>query len=245
MVSGGVTREREKGLYRKRKPIPAMVIVILLGIAAIVVWTKVIARSSDVDAAVACPAAATRSASGAAGPSTAATPKPAARTRTPAANPLPYAALDKIAPEPAQDVKIQVLNASTRRGAALQATNQLQADGFQVAAPANDPAYPRQDMQCRGQIRFGANGESAARTVSLLVPCTQLVRDNRQDATVDLAIGSDFTGVAPNTQAKQAIHELASWAARHPAPKGGQEAQSSVLPRLDANLLAQAHSDEC
>ncbi|HEX5117624.1 MAG TPA: envelope integrity protein Cei [Pseudonocardiaceae bacterium] len=242
MVSGGLTRERGKALYRKRKPIPAVIIVVVLGIAAVVVWTKVIARASDVDAAVACPPAASASTT----PTAAAkpTPKPAPKTKS-ADNLLPYNALDKIAPEPAADIKIQVLNASTQRGAALQATNQLQQDGFQVAAPGNDPVYPAQNMQCRGQIRFGANGESAARTVSLLVPCTQLVRDDRQDSTVDLAIGSDFTGVAPNSQARQAMHELASWAASHPAPKGGQEAQNSVLPRLDASLLAQAHSDEC
>ena len=243
MVSGGLTPERERALYRRRKPIPAMVIVILLGIAAVVVWTKVIARASDVDAAIACPPAASRST--AQKPEGKAAPTTAAKAKTPAQNVLPYTALDKIAPVPANDVKVQVLNASTQRGAALQASNQLQQDGFQVAAPGNDPLYPRQDMSCRGQIRFGPNGESAARTVSLLVPCTQLVRDDRQDGTVDLAIGSDFTGVAPNSQAEQAIHELASWAAKHPAPRGGQQAQNSALPKLDGNLLAQAHSSEC
>lgn len=239
MVSGGFTRERGKALYRKRKPIPAVIIVILLGLAAVIVWTKVIARASDVDAAVACPPSAQTSSSAApATPAEGAKPKPAGTT-------LPYTALDKVPPEPAADVKVQVFNASTARGAATQASNQLEQDGLQVAPPANDPLYPNQDMKCRGQIRFGTNGESAARTISLLVPCTQLVRDDRQDATVDLAIGSDFTGVAPNTQAQQAIHQLARWAAKHPAPKGGQQAQSTVLPRLSATLLAQAHSDEC
>lgn len=235
---------RGRALYRRRKPIPAVVIVILLGIAVVVVWTKVIARASDVDAAIACPPAANQSTA----PKAAAKTKPTtavAKARTPAQNVLPYDSLDKIAPVPATDVKIQVLNASTQRGAALQASNQLQQDGFQVAAPGNDPLYPKQDMSCRGQIRFGPNGEAAARTVSLLVPCTQLVRDDRQDSTVDLAIGSDFTGVAPNSQAEQAIHQLATWAAKHPAPRGGQQAQNSALPRLDGSLLAQAHSTEC
>ena len=44
---------------------------------------------------------------------------------------LPYNALDKIAPEPAGSVKVQVFNASTARGAATQATNQLSQDGLQ------------------------------------------------------------------------------------------------------------------
>jgi hypothetical protein len=244
VVSGGFTREREKALYRRRKPIPAVIIVILLGLTAVIVWTKVIARASDVDAAVACPPSAQVSSS--AQPTT---PAKAAKTTTTSAAPansaLPYNALDKIPPEPAADVKVQVLNASTARGAATQASNQLQQDGLQVVEPSNDPLYPKQDMKCRGQIRFGANGESAARTISLLVPCTQLVRDDRQDASVDLAIGSDFTGVSPNTQAQQAMHQLAQWAAKHPAAKGGQQAQSSVLPKLNATLLAQAHSNQC
>lgn len=236
MVTGGFTRERgrAKTPYRKRKPIPAIVIVVLLVVAAIIVWTKVIAKASDVDAAIAC-----------AQPTTTATNTAAGKAKPAAGTVLPYDALDKIAPEPATDVKVQVFNASTQRGAATQASTMLSQDGFQVAAPADDPLYPKQDMKCRGQIRFGANGESAARTISLLVPCTQLVRDNRQDAGVDLAIGSEFAGVSPNSQAQQAIHQLASWAASHPAPQGGQQAQNSVLPQLNPSLLAAAHSDQC
>ncbi|HVV19093.1 MAG TPA: envelope integrity protein Cei [Pseudonocardiaceae bacterium] len=235
MVTGGFTRERGKARYRKRKPIPAIIIVVLLGVAVVVVWTKVIAKASDVNAAVAC------------APSTVQpTVAPHSKAKPPQPGTvLPYSALDKIAPEPASAVKIQVLNASTQRGAATQASIQLQQDGFQVAKPDEDPLYPKQDMNCRGQIRFGTNGESAARTISLLVPCTQLVRDNRQDASVDLAIGKDFTGVAPNSQAQQAIHQLAEWAAKHPTPKGGQQAQNSILPQLSPTLLSQAHSSEC
>lgn len=237
MVSGGRKGEREKARYRRRKPIPAIAIVILLGLAAVFVWSKVIAKASDVNAAVACPPAAASTQ-----PSSSAAKEPK-KTKTSAA--LPYNGLDKIAPEPAADVKVQVFNASAQRGAATQASNELTQAGLQVADPQNDPLYPKQNMACRGQIRFGANGESAARTVSLLVPCTQLVRDNRQDATVDLAIGKDFTGVAPNSQAQQAIHELAAWAKKHPAPKGGQQAQASVLPKLSESLLNEAHSTEC
>lgn len=234
MVSGGFTGGREKALYRRRKPIPAVVIVIVLGLAAVFVWSKVIAKASDVNAAVACPPAATQQAG-------AAKEQPKKKARIA----LPYDALDKIAPEPAADVRVQVFNASTQRGAATQASNALAQAGFQVADPQNDPLYPKQNMSCRGQIRFGANGESAARTVSLLVPCTQLIRDNRQDATVDLAIGKDFTGVAPNNQAEQAMHQLAQWAKKHPTPKGGQQAQASVLPRLNPTLLSEAHSSQC
>lgn len=229
MVSGGFTREREKARYRRRKPIPAIVIVVLLVVAAIVVWTKVISKASDVDAAVAC-----------AQPTV-----PAGQKKPAEGTALPYNALDKISPMPPNQVKVQVYNASTQRGAATQASSVLGQDGFQVGAPANDPVYLNQDMKCRGQIRFGANGESAARTLSLIVPCTQLVRDNRQDAGVDLAIGSEFSSVTPNSQAQQALQQLTAWAASHPVHQGGQQAQNSVLPQLNSALLAQAHSDQC
>lgn len=232
MVSGDVTPEREKARYRKRKPIPAIIIVCLLAVAVVVVWTKVFGKASDVNALVAC-------APSAAQPAAAGQPKPQPGTA------LPYNALDRIAPEPASDVKVQVYNATTQRGAALQVSTELGQQGFQVAQPANDPLYPKQDMACRGQIRFGANGESAARTLSMLVPCTQLVRDNRQDGTVDLAIGKTFTGVAPNSSAVAALHQLSAWAASHPAPQGGQQALNSVLPQLSPDLLAQVHPSQC
>jgi hypothetical protein len=233
VVSGGVTGEREKARYRKRKPIPAIIIVALLAVAVVVVWTKVFAKSSDVNTLVACaPGSSTAASSGAPKP-----PQPG--------TPLSYDALDKIAPEPASDIKVQVYNATAQRGAALQVSTELTQDGFQVATPASDPLYPNQDMTCRGQIRFGANGESAARTISMLVPCTQLVRDNRQDNSVDLAIGKTFTGVAPNSQAQQALKQLFVWAANHPAPQGGQQAQGSVLPQLSPDLLSQAHPNQC
>lgn len=231
VASGGFTRERGKARYRKRKPIPAIVIAGLLIVAAIIVWTKVIAKASDVNAAVACPTPTVTA--------TAGKPKPQTGTV------LPYDALDKVSPEPAGDVTVQVYNASTKLGAATQASIQLKQDGFQVPSAADDPLYPKHDMKCRGQIRFGANGESAARTVSLLVPCTQLVRDNRQDASVDLAIGTEFTTLAPSNQAQQAIQQLAQWASQHPTAQGGQQAQNSVLPQLNPNLLSQAHSSQC
>jgi hypothetical protein len=234
VVSGGLTREHEKARYRRRKPIPAIVIVVLLGLTVVIVWTKVIAKASDVNTAVAC------------APSSAQPVAPAGQPKPKPGTPLSYDALDKIAPEPAADVKVQVFNASTQGGAATQAANQLAQVGFpQVTKPAEDPLYPKHDMTCRGQIRFGANGESAARTVSLIAPCTQLVRDNRQDSSVDLALGKNFTGVTPSSEAQQALQQLRTWAASHPAPQGGQQALNSVLPQLSATLLAKAHSTQC
>lgn len=240
MVASGGTRERVKARYRRRKPIPAIVIAGLLVVAAIIVWTKVIAKASDVNAAVACTETSTQQTT-----TTTAAPKTTVAKPPQAGTVLPYDALDKVSPLPASEITVRVYNASTQRGAATQASIQLQQDGFQVPPAADDPLYPKHDMKCRGQIRFGANGEAAARTVSLVVPCTQLVRDNRQDASVDLAIGTEFTTLAPNNQATQAMQQLAQWASQHPTPQGGQQAQNSILPQLNPSLLEAAHSSQC
>lgn len=229
MVSGGLARGRDKARYRRRKPLAAIMIVALLGVAVVIVWTKVFAHDANVNAVVAC------------------TPGPTAPSGVPAASvatPLPYDALDKVSPEPAVDVQVRVVNASTTRGAAVQASDSLALQGFKVGTPDVDPLYPQGNMNCRGQIRFGANGESAARTLSLVLPCTQLVRDNRQDATVDVAVGKNFSGVISNSNGQQALKQLASWASTHPAPQGGQLAQN-VLPQLNPTLLSAAHSNQC
>ena len=75
------------------------------------------------------------------------------------------------------------------------------AEGFhdrrEAAPPDNDPFYPDSDMECVGQLRFGASGEGAARTLTLVLPCTELVRDDRTDDTVDIAVGTGFRDVNP------------------------------------------------
>lgn len=225
MAAGGVTRDRGTARYRRRKPIPAIVLVGLLVVAAVVVWIKVIDKAGNVNAQTACPAPANGAQVGTA---------------------LPHNALDKVTPQPAGDVKVRVLNASTQRGAAQQASLALTDLGFQEAAsPSGDPLYPNGDMKCQGEIRFGANGVGSARTLSLVLPCTQLVRDNRQDGTVDLAIGSNFSQVSPTPDALAALKQLASWAAAHPTPSGGQQAQGTLAPQVSPAVLSGARGYPC
>jgi hypothetical protein len=229
-----MTRERGRG-YRKRKPLPAIVFALVLVIAAVVVWTKVIDRADNVGAAVDCPPA----------PTVPGLPAPSVGT------PLPYGALDKVTPAPPSEFRTTVYNASTKHGAAQSVSIQLTELGFtQQGVPGTDPAYPHSDtsstdvMNCQGEIRFGANGESAARTLSLVLPCTQLIRDNRQDTSVDVSIGSKFGSVAPNADAKSVLDQLTSFAAAHPAPVGGQQAQGPA-PQIASALLTGATSTPC
>ena len=225
MAAGGLTRDRGAARYRRRKPIPAIALVVVLVVAAIVVWVNVIGKATNVNAETACPAPANGAAVGTS---------------------LPHNGLDKVNPEPATDVKVRVLNASTQRGAAQQAKLVLSGLGFQQAAePGDDPLYPKGDLHCQGEIRFGANGVGAARTLSLVLPCTQLVRDTRQDETVDLAIGSNFGQISPSPAAQTALKQLAAWSATHPTPSGGQQAQGTVAPQLSPSLLSAARDYPC
>jgi hypothetical protein len=77
------------------------------------------------------------------------------------------------------------------------------------------------------------------------VPCAQLVRDNRQDASVDIALGSYSNDLGPTPIAKQVLTQLAAWAAKHPATTGGLQAQNGQQPAVSAALLAGAHTFQC
>jgi hypothetical protein len=158
---------------------------------------------------------------------------------------LQHDALDRTAPLPAAQAQVRVLNASTQKGEATKLADSLDELGFAKAGePDNDPLYPAGDMDCRGQIRFGANGAGAARTLSLVTPCFEMVRDGRQDATVDIAVGKKFDQLQPDDSAKKALDQLAAWHAQQPDQHGGQQAQGSQ-PAIDPNLLAAARNVEC
>ena len=129
MAAVGMSRERGRG-YRRRKPIPAIVLAVLLVVAAIVVWVKVIDRADNTSAVTTCP------------PVPAVGGKPAPQIGTP----LAYTALAKVTPAPPAQIQVSVYNASTKHGAAQIVSTSLLQLGFNVAGdPQTDPAYPQSD----------------------------------------------------------------------------------------------------
>lgn len=216
---------RKKRRYRKRRPLPALIFIGVLGLVAMVIWVRAITNTTDIDEALAC------------------TPPPApvdGLTFTP----LTHTALDDTAPIPPGKIAVQVLNASQARGQATITTESLRELGFtQVGSPGNDPAYANAEAKCHGQLRFGDNGRGAARTISLVVPCVQLVKDTRADASVDLAVGSGFGDVRPTQQARQILQQLQAWSARH--PDGGNEQSAAPGPVFDPKLLSAARDVSC
>ncbi|MBV8932779.1 MAG: envelope integrity protein Cei [Kutzneria sp.] len=234
MAAARGTGDGGNPLYRKRHPVPALALFIVLAVVAGFVWLKVIHTSADAGAAAHCnpPGSATNSPRG----------QPAQRQ----GQVLDHDALDETALVAAAQVQVRVLNASGQKNEASIVAAALAQTGFGGAAePDNDPQYPAGDMSCRGQIRFGPNGASAARTLSIVEPCAELVRDDRQDTTVDFAIGRKFDQIRVNPDAKQVLDQLADWTQRQPPQQGGQLAQSTNRPPISANLIKAARDVHC
>ncbi|GAA5172182.1 envelope integrity protein Cei [Pseudonocardia eucalypti] len=203
---------------RAARPVIALVTVLTIG--AVITWSMVLGKSSTDAAGTACPSpAAGAEAAGVAQPSS---------------------ALDEVAPAAPGAVRIRVLNGGGQRGQATLVASQLGELGFTEAAPAtNDPLYPNGDLICRGGIRYGAAGAAAARTVSLVLPCVALLRDNRPDDSVDVAIGSQFGEIAPTRAARQALDQLAG-------PSGQTNVtEAGAAPTADQELLTAARDVAC
>lgn len=213
-------RARGARTYRRHKPVPAAIILVVLVAAAGVVWLKLFYHQENIDQRVSCPASGGQQ--------------------------VPYDGLRTVAPQPAATVPVRVLNAGDQHGLATRVALQLDQYGFdQTVSGGNDPAYPQENLHCLGQIRFGVNGLAAARTLSLAVPCTQLVRDDRHDDSVDLVLGTGFTELTPNAAANTVLRQLSDWASTHPQSPGGLQSHADAMPRVDQNLLSEAHSTAC
>ncbi|MGH3762083.1 envelope integrity protein Cei [Actinophytocola sp.] len=238
MASGNGWRNNGPQRYRKRRPLPALILIVILGVAATIVWLRVMDTDAGSKSATNCDPPAPRPTT-----SAPANGKPAAPTPT-LGQALENDSLDRTTPLPPGQALVRVLNAGTKRGGARIVTENLRQLGFtQVAEPENDPLYA-DTMTCRAQIRFGPQGTPAARTLSLIEPCAELIRDDRKDATVDLAIGKMFDDLRPNSQSETVIEQLSDWAAAHPKAKGGLQA-SGPQPKIDAKLLAESRKVTC
>lgn len=224
---------RQPVRFRRRRPLPAISLIVVLGAVATIVWLRTLDTTESKLSSTCAPPGATTSSSG--GPPVA----PTTSGTLLAAN-----ALDSVEPLPPDAVKVKVLNANGKRGQASLISAELSSDlGFAIAsAPGNDPVYPASDLNCHAQIRFGDNGAAAARTLSLVVPCAELIKDARPDNTVDLALGQQFESLRPSTAAKQVLRSLTDLAERPPDPSGGQQA---AVPTVDPSLIASARHATC
>ena len=200
--------------YRRRTARPAALLVTVLAAAATAIWWAVLSAAPNGSAGSVCP------------PPHSASEQPLAAT-----------ALDQVPPSAPNTVRIRVLNGGGQRGQASLVATQLGELGFAEAAePSNDPLYPDGNLTCRGNIRFGPAGASAARTVGLVLPCLPLVRDTRTDDSVDVAIGTLFGEVNPARATREALEQLS-------APPA--QAEDGGAAPVDPDLLAKIRAVRC
>jgi len=236
--------------YRRRRYWPALTVIGVLLIGAVVVWFPTLRPTSESSGACNAPGPApattaptTRSAASGKSTAGAATPSPTPATAATTAGTTAqvvtslgvyteHASLEQTRPANPSTVALTVYNASSVRGQAKAVTDELRAAGFEsIRASANDPLYPAADLQCVAQIRYGEAGAAAARTVLLIAPCAQLVLDSRVDDSVDLALGGRYLYGSVSDDVKAQLRSIQE-AATPPAVIEGQTAAAKPLPPI-------------
>ncbi len=123
----------------------------------------------------------------------------------PAASPTPAVVA-------ATAVKVNIYNATDKRGLAAQVATQLRKRGFTVRKVDNDPL--KRTVTGAAEVRSSRAGAGAARTVTAQVaPAGQVgaaaevttVPDQRTDASVDLVLGAAWHGLRPPADAAAAL----------------------------------------
>src|SRR6478672_12863758 len=158
---------------------PGILMFAALAVVTLTIWVFALNRPPDVTEAAACNPPVDNASSD--------------PTQSKLGEQLSRASMTEVGPANLADTKIRVLNASGQGGQAAEVAGQLRDLGFAEPTAENDPLYANNRLSCQGQLRFGPNGRAAAAAVWLVAPCTELYQDQRSDATVDLAIGTEFT----------------------------------------------------
>ena len=212
-ITEGSTRDRDGQPFRRRNYRPAIVAVAVLAVLTALSWALALTRPVDVGEVSACnspPAATDQDA-----------PK--------LGNRISGSSLVDVAPAKLADTKIRVLNASGQGGQAGDVAGTLRELGFATPTAANDPIYAGTRLNCQGQIRFGQDGRSGAAAAWLVAPCVELYQDDREDDSVDLVIGTDFTSLANSDDIAAVLSGL----------------RPGAVEPADSALIAKIHSETC
>ena len=223
LITGGSSTDEKGRPFRRRRPLPWLILVTVFAVLGAVVWVSVLSTDDASTTAMACN-----------------DPSPSSDPAAPAPAPLGQRVdagrLEDVEPAALSATRVRVYNANGQRGQAAHIASQLSDLGF-ASAPdvqvGNDPVYVDQNMECSAQIRFGPSGAAAAASVELAAPCAELIEDTRPDDTVDLALGTYFGEIAPNDDAEEVLRTLRS-----------QQPGAQPAP-LDGDLLEAARTARC
>ncbi|MFF1554892.1 envelope integrity protein Cei [Rhodococcus erythropolis] len=224
LITEGSSTDDQGRPFRRRRAWPVIAVFAVLALIGSVLWVRILSAEAEVSDTVACNLPQPSS-------------DPSAAAPLPLGTVVDRSKLLDVDPAPLAATKVRVFNANGEHGQAAQVAAQLSEFGFSSAPDVqvgNDPVYVDQNMECQGQIRFGANGLAAASSVWPVAPCAELVQDGRGDDTVDLALGTYNKGaLTPNTDATAILHALAE-----------QPANAEVAP-MDIALLKAARTARC
>ena len=213
-ITEGTAFDKHGRPFRRRNPRPAIVVLVFLVLVTGVAWTVTLTRPAKVREVEAC------------------NPPPQPPTGSAPAQigeQMSRSAMADVTPAKLSDTKVRVLNASGRGGQAADVAGAMKDLGFAQPTAANDPIYAGTRLTCQGQIRFGTAGQATAAAVWLVAPCTELFNDNRADDSVDLAVGTEFSGLAHNDDIDSVLAIL------RPGATGTS----------DPSLLSKIHASSC
>jgi hypothetical protein len=208
-ITEGTAFDKHGRPFRRRNARPAIGALLVLLVATGVVWTIALTHTPDVHEAAACNLP----------------PEQTDPAQPRLGTPVSRTTMTNVAPAKLADTKIRVLNASGRGGQAADVAGALHDQGFAQPAAANDPIYANIKLNCQGQIRFGDAGEAGAAALWLVAPCTELLRDERTDDSVDLALGTEFSTLAHSDDIDAVLAGL------HP---GAEPADTALLSKIHA-----------
>lgn len=224
LITDGSSTDAGGRPFRRRRAVPVIALIAVLAVLGGVLWVRILTEPEAYATTVDC--------------NPPVMPKaPDAPTPQPLGEVMSRDTLLDVQPAPLSATKVRVFNANGERGQAADVATQLRDYGF-ASAPdvqvGNDPVYVDQNLQCHGQIRFGAAGTAAASALWLVAPCAELVQDARPDDTVDLALGTYFAkSITPNADAEEVLSAL-------------KDAVPSSTPApLDPGLLSAARTARC
>ncbi len=105
-------------------------------------------------------------------------------------------------PKPSE-VKANVYNSTKTAGLAKRTAADLVKRGFAVGTIDNDPKGTV--VTGVAEIRYGPEGAQAAELMAFYLPGATLVETSAKDATIDVAVGAEFTSVLTTKQAAAAL----------------------------------------
>ncbi len=212
-ITEGSTLDKDGQPYARRNYRPGIAAVAVLCVLTALVWAFVLTRPVQVGEAAACNAP----------------PAPTDADAPRLGDRVSGSSMVDVAPAKLDDTKVRVLNASGQGGQAGEVAGALRDLGFAAPAAANDPVYAGSRLACQGQIRFGKDGRPGAATVWLVAPCVEMYQDDRQDDTVDLVIGTDFTSLTNSDDIAAVLSGL----------------RPGATEPADSALVAKIHNSSC